>query len=130
MPREGVCGLFLLREQEAYMLQLANDQVKFIEEIAGILKAIGGNIPQDIGGRETTFDCQFFALLRAARKRFEETGGFVPKITNYPDGSKAEFIIGDDGIGLKFTLADNNYTIIHVGESGVTVNDVPIALSE
>jgi hypothetical protein len=29
------------------MLQLTNDQVKFIEEIAGILRAIGGNVPLD-----------------------------------------------------------------------------------
>jgi hypothetical protein len=131
MPREGVCGLFLLlREQEAYMLQLTNDQVKFIEEIAGILKAIGGNIPQDIGGRETTFEYQFFTLLRTARERFEETGGFVPKVTSYPDGSRAEFIIGDDGIGIKFTMPNSNYTMLHIGEDGVTVNDVPVVLDE
>jgi hypothetical protein len=112
------------------MLQLTNDQVKFIEEIAGILKAIGGNVPQDISGRETTFEYQFFTLLRAARERFEETGGFVPRVTKYPDGSEAEFIMGADGIGVKFTAADLNYTLLHVGEDGVTVNGIPVVLDE
>jgi hypothetical protein len=112
------------------MLQLTNDQTRLIQEIAGILKAIGGNVPRGIGGRETTFEYQFFTLLRAAREHFEETGGFVPKVTSYPDGSKAEFIIRDDGIGIKFTTADNDYTMLHIGEDGVTVNDIPVSLAE
>jgi hypothetical protein len=112
------------------MLQLTNDQTRLIQEIAGILKAIGGNVPQNIGGRETTFDYQFFVLLRAARERFEKTGGFVPRITEYPNGGKAEFLMDTDGIGIKFTMPDSSYTILHIGEDGVTVNDTPIVLSE
>jgi hypothetical protein len=110
------------------MLQLTNDQTRLIQEIAGILKAIGGNVPQDIGGRETTFDYQFFVLLRTARERFEKTGGFVPRITEYPDGSKAEFLMEADGIGIKYTIPDDTCIILHIGENGVTVNDTPVAL--
>jgi hypothetical protein len=111
------------------MLQLVNDQVKFIREFSAILKALGG-YSQNIGEQETTFENQFFTVLKAIRERFEETGGFVPRITEYPNGSKAEFILGDDGIGIKFTTPGSDYTIMHVGEDGVTVNDVPIVLSE
>jgi hypothetical protein len=54
----------------------------------------------------------------------------VPRITEYPNGSKAEFILGDDGIGIKFTLPDDSDTVLHIGEGGVTVNGIPVVLDE
>jgi hypothetical protein len=112
------------------MLQLTRDQARFIQEMAGISKAIGGDVPSDIGGREITFETQFFNILKTIRGGIEKAGGFVPRLTEYPDGSKAEFIIETNGVGIKFTMPDDAYTILHIGENGVTVNDLPIALSE
>jgi hypothetical protein len=112
------------------MLQLTKDQARFIQEMAGISRAIGGDVPNDTGGREITFETQFFNILKAIREGIEKAGGFVPKVTNYPDGSKAEFLTEANGVGIKFTMPDDTYTVLYVGENGVTVNDVPIALAE
>jgi hypothetical protein len=112
------------------MFNLTNDQIKFIGEFSGILKAMGGSVPPDSGERETTFEYQFFGLLKAVRERVEETGGFIPRVTTYPDGSKAEFVMEAEGPGIKFTPPDGEYTLLRVGEGGVTVNGIPVALGE
>ena len=112
------------------MLQLTNDQARFIREIAGISKAIGGDVPNDTGERETTFENQFFNILKAIREGIEKAGGFVPRVTKYPDGSKAEFLMDANGAGIKFTMPDDTYTVLHVGENGVTVNDTPVVLGQ
>jgi hypothetical protein len=110
------------------MLQLTNHQARFIREIAGISKAIGGDVPNDTGEREITFENQIFNILKTIREGIEKAGGFVPKVTKYPDGSKAEFFMDVSGIGIKYTMPNDTYTILHIGENGVTVNDTPIAL--
>jgi hypothetical protein len=95
------------------MLQLANDQIKFIDELAGILKAAGGKMPYTTNeGRRITFERKFFYLLEAIRKCSGTAAPadreYVPKAVEYPDGGKIEFIIEEGGPGIKYTLPDGS----------------------
>jgi hypothetical protein len=54
------------------MLQLAQDQIKFIRGLSAILKAMGGEVPHAAEKNvKITFEQEFFDLLEAIRKYYE-----------------------------------------------------------